>query len=79
MNCPCCGNEMKVGFLGSGQPIVWTPNKEKWILLPAEDRFPVAKVSLRHMAYAESYFCAKCDIIITPVSKRSKKVEDHLL
>ena len=42
MNCPCCGNEMKVGFLGSGQPIVWTPNKEKWIRLPAEDRFPVA-------------------------------------
>ena len=73
MNCPYCGNEMKSGFLGSGQIILWTPNKKKWILLPNKDRIPVAMSSLCNMAYAESHFCPACDIIITPVSKSSKE------
>jgi len=72
MKCPYCGNEMKSGFLGSGQPILWTREKGEGIVGPGREGFRVS-TGFWNGCHAEACFCPNCDIIITPVSKRSRE------
>ena len=37
MNCPYCGKEMELGYLMAKPPVLWSPDKDKLLLISDKD------------------------------------------
>ena len=69
MICPYCGKEMEKGFIYGRDPVRWYPEDADTNGLWPENEGTVmlARVSLMTPAKAESWCCADCRMVITPV------------
>jgi len=69
MKCPYCNKEMKKGFLRSGKHFHWGPEKDMYVH-PENFRLSEGEGFLGlNGCFAESHYCEKCKILITPVDK----------
>lgn len=73
MKCPCCQEEMRLGYIPNWvQPVQWIPDGERPSLLS----FSIAKMGIPLMnrfkpftAYgykAEAHYCPRCRLVIAP-------------
>ena len=77
MKCPCCDKEMAKGFIFGGNHIRWYPEGADTMMTFPEEEGAIrlnATGGLVTSARAESYYCADCRMVITPVPE----IEDPL-
>ena len=77
MDCPYCKKEMQKGFILGGNHIRWYPEGADTMMTLPEEEGAVrlnAIGGLVTSARAESYYCADCRMVITPVPE----IEDPL-
>ena len=70
MDCPYCKKEMQKGFIFDGNHIRWYPEGADTMLMFPEEEGAVrlnATGGLITSARAESWYCADCRMVITPV------------
>lgn len=70
MKCPYCGKEMEKGFIHDGNHIRWYPEgMDVFGFYPEEDGAVRLNATggLMTAAKAESWYCADCRMVITPV------------
>ena len=70
MECPYCKKEMQKGFIFGGNHIRWYPEGADTMMMLPEEEGAVrlnATGGLVTSARAESYYCADCRVVITPV------------
>ena len=66
MNCPYCGKEMEQGVISSGQTMAWYPGSGE-VLIGREDKVRLCKMDFWDNPRVESFFCADCRMLVTPV------------
>lgn len=77
MECPYCKKEMQKGFILGGNHIRWYPEGADTMMTLPEEEGAVrlnAIGGLVTSARAESYYCADCRMVITPIPE----IEDPL-
>ena len=77
MKCPYCEKEMQKGFILGGNHIRWYPEGADTMMTLPEEEGAVrlnATGGLVTSARAESYYCADCRMVITPIPE----IEDPL-
>ena len=77
MECPYCKKEMEKGFILGGNHIRWYPEGADTMMMFPEEEGAVrlnATGGLVTSAKAESWYCADCRMVITPVPE----IEDPL-
>ncbi|MGI6766423.1 MAG: PF20097 family protein [Lentihominibacter sp.] len=71
MNCPYCGKEMEEGYLQAARGIFFGKKKHKISFLPGQEDVKVAQ-DTGMGAFARSYYCGDCEIIITSMGERQE-------
>lgn len=76
MTCPCCGNEMKNGYLvGGGISMIWSP-VETDCVLPLEERgdFLLSRGPFKkNTSTRAAFYCEQCNMLIMPNARPPKK------
>lgn len=68
MNCPCCGGELKKGFIQCRDGLYWTPKRQ---LVPALSVFGRGSVALKNgdglsNNAAHALHCIGCGMVLIP-------------
>ena len=67
MECPWCGREMEIGYLGGGRDwVYWSPRRPRALeVRQAEGRIRVDTQGSFLVRYHAAYYCPHCDKMVT--------------
>ena len=73
MQCPYCKKELMEGYIpASKMALMWLPESGKTpatIYQKTKTGINLTKVPFLRMQKAQSFYCDKCNVVITPVPK----------
>lgn len=74
MNCPFCGEDMKIGYIADSGDITWTPRGKKQhsiINLPKSYEVCLVKTNYFGKTKLKTYRCSQCKILLIDENDKS--------